>query len=71
MLGKRVQFIPAFIPRDCPANAKAQKPEPVIGKIVYVNDKHSYFMAEYGWECSRQKECFKFSQIGKDVTILG
>lgn len=71
MLGRKVRFIPAFVPRDCPANANTQKPEYVTGRVVYVNQKHRYFTAEYGWEGSKQRESFKFSQIGKDVTVCG
>ena len=71
MMGKKVRFIPAFVPRECPANAKTQKPDSVTGRVVHVNQEHGHFTAEYGWEGSKQKESFKFSQIGKDVTVCG
>lgn len=69
MIGKKVRFVPAFVPVDRGFNVL--KPEPVEGKVVYVNHKHGYFTAEYGWEGSKQRENFKFSQIGKDVTVCG
>ena len=70
MLGKKVRFTPAFVPGDCAAN-KGVKPEAVTGKVVYVNRKHRYFTAEYGWEGSKQRESFKFCQIGKYVVVCG
>lgn len=69
MIGKKVRFIPAFVPKEVGFNQ--QKPDHVTGRVVYVNREHGYFTAEYGWEGSKQRESFKFSQIGKDVTVCG
>ena len=69
MLGKKVRFVPAFVPRECSFNAG--QVEKVTGKVVYVNRKHRFFTAEYGWEGSKQRESFKFCQIWKDVVVCG
>ena len=68
MLGKKVRFTPAFVPKECSFTGPVEK---VTGKVVYVNRKHRYFTAEYGWEGSKQRESFKFCQIGKDVVVCG
>lgn len=45
--------------------------EETTGKVVYVNEENNYFRVEYEAGGDVLHECFKFSQIGKDVDIHG
>lgn len=39
------------------------------GVVVYINHPHKWFTVEFG--NPKQRTAFKFSQIGKDVTLCG
>lgn len=68
--GMIVRFVPSFNDSDkyTPAERKAAT---ITGKIDYINWEHRYFTA--GWMASgaRNRESFKFSEIGKKVKVCG
>lgn len=39
-----------------------------IGTVVYINAPHDWFSVQYG---DNQRTSFKFSQVGKDVIVIG
>ena len=41
----------------------------VTGTVVYVNYPHNWFSVEYG--CPALRSSFKFTDIGKEVSIVG
>ena len=45
----------------------------VTGTVVYINHQNKWFSAEYicGHSGLKQRESFKFSQIGQDVMLCG
>lgn len=64
-IGMKVRFIPC-----CAINDKGPK-ESVTGKIVYINHEHKFFVAEYDCCGNKQRESFKFSDVGQEVTVYG
>lgn len=68
--GQRVRFVPNFnidkIGKDRLCEMKK-----VTGTIVYVNEAHSYFTAEYDVQGYKMRESFKFSEYGEAVTPCG
>ena len=49
---------------------KQPKPEPVVGTVSYINEKHEYFVAEYAFGSTKLREGFRFADIGKDVELI-
>jgi hypothetical protein len=68
--GMRVLFKPSFTITkfDSPEDAAVNR---IVGTVTLVNWKHRMFTVEYECGDSIQRESFKFSQIGKDVTVCG
>ena len=66
--GMKVRFVPHL-----DINQIASKQEnwsrAVTGTICYINWEHKFFLVEYGE--AKQKECFKFWQIGAEVKLCG
>lgn len=65
--GTKVRFIPCYETTQLSPEEKASKY--VTGTIVYINWEHKLFMVEYG--NPKQKESFKFWQIGNEVKLCG
>lgn len=67
--GMQVRFVPHFNRGavDSPDELRAKT---ISGKIVYINWEHKVFWVEF-YAGTKQREAFKFCQIGKDVTICG
>lgn len=42
----------------------------VVGTVVYINEEHRWFSAEYELEGTKQRLSFKFDQVGDCVTIV-
>ena len=65
--GQKVQFDPLKFITGFETNDN--KGKLTIGTVVFVNDWGKWFSVEYGEP--KQRTSFKFSQIGKDVRIVG
>lgn len=70
-LGKRATFVPYVRLNREGGNAGLGVKTKVTGVVTYVNKPHNYFTATYSIYGETIRESFKFSQIGKDVTIRG
>lgn len=70
LLGKRATFIPDVSSTKGTSEGLGYIEE-VTGTVDYINDEHSYFRVKYEARGNVLHECFKFSQIGKDVDIHG
>lgn len=68
--GMKVRFCPMFNRSviDSPDDVKAKS---VTGKIIYINWEHKYFMVEFQCGDSKQRESFKFFEIGERVSVIG
>lgn len=67
--GMKVRFTPFYaINSISPEETARQR---ITGTVTLVNWKHRMFTVEYECGDSIQRESFKFSQIGKDVTVCG
>ena len=68
--GMKVRFVPLFnrAEHDSQAETRAKS---ITGKIVYINWEHKFFMVEYGCGDSKQRESFKFFEIGERVSVIG
>lgn len=71
LLGRSVIFIPHWAKEKPGSNRKMEIAKPQRGRIVYVNERNGWFMVEVDANGSKQHECFKPWDIGKDVTLLG
>lgn len=67
--GMKVRFVPAASVGD--HMGWQRKREAVVGTIVHINWQHKHFTAEYDCGGSKQKENFKFCDIGEAVIICG
>ena len=56
-LGERVRFLPPCFNRDDTENM-------VTGRIVYVNRRHRYYIAEYPAGRQTLREAFKYAEEG-------
>ena len=69
-MGMKVRFAPCWV-RQEKFNAGERKDANVTGKVIYINWEHRYFVAEYDCQGVKERECFKFSDIGQAVTVHG
>lgn len=69
-MSKATQVIPATLPSGIMTQAEKEK-SMVVGTVVYINYQHKYFAVEYDCGSTKQRESFKFSEIGKAVTVCG
>ena len=69
-LGMKVQFIPAIVPIGIMPTAE-KKNAAIVGTVVYINNRHRYFTAEYDCGDTKQRESFNFCDIGEAVTVIG
>lgn len=70
MIGKEARFVPCML-RDKDGGITASYCTKVTGRVSFVNEAHSYFTVSFRMFGLWFRESFKFSQIGKDVEILG
>lgn len=56
-LGERVRFLPPCFNRDDTENM-------VTGRIVYINQRHRYYLAEYPAGRQVLREAFKYAEEG-------
>lgn len=68
LLGRSVMFVPHW--NISKAGLHTEDAVPQRGRIAYVNKPHGWFMIELDSNPT-QRCCFKFCDIGKDVTLLG
>ena len=67
-IGMKVRFSPSWAFKERPGERISAQ---VTGKVVYINWEHKYFTAEYDCAAVKQRESFKFSDIGQAVTVYG
>ena len=60
--GMKVRFVP--VAQICDGDKHKGS---TTGTVVYIKWKHKYFTVEYECEKVKQRESFKFDQVGKDV----
>ena len=69
-IGQKVRFVPCL-------DKKVGEPEEIIrektvtGKVIYVDRAHKKFTVKYSCGGTIQKETFKFSELGKEVLVVG
>lgn len=68
-VGMKATFIPAFEPKVDWALTRST--DEVTGTITYINWENKFFMVEFDCGGTKQRESFKFIQIGKDVRVHG
>lgn len=66
-LGQKVQFKPLDGIRfpDC-----SETRDPVIGKVIYINEPHRWFSVEYNGDATPLRTSFNFGDIGTKVHLL-
>ena len=66
----KVRFVPMFNRGaiDTPAELRAKS---VTRKIVYINWEKKCFTVEFQCGDSKQRESFKFFEIGERVSVIG
>lgn len=69
-VGQKMRFIPHWNKSEHD-DEDAKRDKTIVGTVVYVNRDHKQFAVEYS-SCggNKQKETFKFSQIGKDIFVV-
>ena len=70
MEGMKVSFVPGFAPFVSWALEKCTG-EYITGTISYINWEHRNFTVEFDCGGTKQREAFKFSQIGGEVRLNG
>ena len=68
-VGQKVRFDPFSSATGI--GAETVKGSNVVGTVVFVNDKHKWFLVDYQNGNEKLKTSFKFSEIGKLVKICG
>ena len=68
--GMKVSFVPGFTP-FADWSLKQCKDGYIDGTITYINWEHENFAVEYDCGGTKQREAFKFSQIGGEVKLNG
>lgn len=71
LLGMNVKFVPFCIMKQSQGRPTDELPPPVFGRIVSVHWDHGWFRARWYAGKTIQHECFKFSEIGKVVELIG
>lgn len=68
--GMKVRFVPHWNDSKTvtPAERKAAM---ITGTVVLINWENKVFWIEYGLDGRKQKEAFKFCQIGTEVIVCG
>lgn len=68
--GTKVSFVPGFVP-FADWSLKRCNDEYLSGTITYINWEHENFTVEFDCGGTKQREAFKFSQIGVEVKLNG
>lgn len=68
--GARVSFVPMYVPSKI-FTPEERRSATVIGTVVYINWEHKYFTVEYDCGGSKQRESFRFVDIGSVVNLRG
>lgn len=71
LLGKAVRFVPHCSFKQAQGREPKELPPPVTGVVDFVHRDHGWFRVRWEAGKSIQHECFKFCDIGKDVTLIG
>lgn len=68
--GMKVRFVPSFARgmNDSPEELAAKT---ITGTICYINWEHQNFTVEFDCGGTKQKESFRFWEIGKAVKVIG
>ena len=69
-VGTKVSIIPGFSPFADWSLARCDN-EYIDGVIVFINWHHKMFTVEFDCGGTKQRESFKFSQLGEEVKICG
>jgi hypothetical protein len=69
-IGQRVRFVPEYM-KCKPFSYEERRTAKVTGTVVYINQAHRYFVAEFDCGNTKQREAFKFYYIGKTVRVCG
>jgi len=69
-VGMRVRFVPSYDESD-KLTPTERRESTITGNISYINWEHKYFLVEWNSGCGAFRESFKFSDIGKKVTVGG
>ena len=65
-VGQKMRFVPSWN-KNAFDDEQTIKEKSVIGKVIYVNRQHKQFTVKYPCGGTKQKETFKFSEIGKTI----
>jgi hypothetical protein len=68
--GMKVRFTPFFSVNAIDTKEEAAR-RMITGTIAYINWANKCFWIAFACGGTKQMECFKFSQIGKDVVVIG
>ena len=68
--GTRVKFLPYFLD-SAHYSPEERASRYILGKVVYVNEDHKFFMVQYPSGGVPMRESFKFCQLGNEVDIYG
>ena len=68
--GLKVRFIPTFA-RNMHDTIEELAEKTITGTICYINWEHQNFTVEFDCGGTKQKESFRFWEIGKAVKVIG
>lgn len=69
-VGMKVRFVPHYDISGIESK-EDNWDRAITGKVVCINWEHKHFTAEYDAGGTKQREAFKFWQIGSEVKICG
>lgn len=69
-IGQKVRFVPCW-DKKAYDSAEEIRTKSVTGKVIYVDRAHRKFTVKYSCGGTIQKETFKFSDIDKEVFVVG
>ena len=68
--GMKVRFVPSFN-NSVVFTPEERKAASITGTIIYINWEHECFWAEFDCGGTKQREAFRFVDIGTAVTVCG
>ena len=69
-IGQKVRFVPCWNKRVYDTKEEIRL-KSIIGKVIYVDRAHKTFTVRYSCGGTIQKETFKFSDLDKEVLVVG
>ena len=69
-VGRKVLFVPGINDSKV-LSPEERKPLMITGSVVYINWEHKWFEVEFDCGGTKQRESFKFCDIGSVVKICG